>query len=340
MVMFFHFCSGIVSNNNYLLLIKKISIVGQTGVSLFFVLSGFLITRLLLNSKTHNRYFFNFYIKRILRIFPLYYFFLVLFYFILPLLFKTTFIELKYQYFYWIYLQNFAMTFNWASNGPLHFWSLAVEEHFYFFWPFIIYFFNSKKILLTIFLLIVLSIFTRIILIKNNYDVFYFTFSRMDELALGALLSLAELKLILQHKNSKFFLLLFFIILIPTIFIWILNNASGNSTLQVFKFVLLAFSLSSLVGYIISAKESNILKIILCLKPISYTGKISYGLYVYHPLCFLICNKYFDTNIFIVDLIGSFLLSYLMATLSYYLLEKRFLHFKNYFINSKKLQIS
>ena len=334
MVMFFHFCGGIVTNNSFLLLIKKVSIFGQTGVSLFFVLSGFLITRLLLNSKTQKKYFFNFYIKRVLRIFPLYYFFLLVFYFVLPLVLKTPLIEFKYQYFYWIYLQNFAMTFNWFSNGPSHFWSLAVEEHFYFFWPFIIYFFCIKKIIVVIFLVIILSILTRVILIKYNYDVFYFTFSRMDELALGALLAVAEIKHLLTNKNSKVFLLLFVIVLIPTLLIWILNNASGNNTLQVFKFILLATSFFSLIGYVITVKESSILKKLLCLKPILYTGKISYGLYVYHPLCFFLFNKYISSNSFILNLVGSFLLSYLTSSLSYYFIELRFLNLKKYFISN------
>ena len=76
------------------------------------------------------------------------------------------------------------------------------------------------------------------------------------------------------------------------------------------------------------------------LKPILYTGKISYGLYVYHPLCFFLFNKYISYNSFILNLVGSFLLSYLAASLSYYFIELRFLNLKKYFISNPSLKNS
>ena len=159
MVMLSHFLTPLHSKFNILQqLLNKSSMLGQLGVSLFFVLSGFLITRILLNTKEKKQYFKNFYVRRILRIFPLYYLFLILFYYIFPFILDTEIPKFSQQLYYFTYLQNFAITFKWDSVGPIHFWSLAVEEHFYIFWPFIIYFFKDNKVIRIIILLIVSSL--------------------------------------------------------------------------------------------------------------------------------------------------------------------------------------
>ncbi len=133
MVMFFHFFASIKINTPTLSVLLKLSIFGQTGVTLFFVLSGFLITRILISTKHNTDYFKNFYLRRTLRIFPLYYLFLLIYYYIYPLIFNTGFTPIKDQLYFYAYIQNFAETFHWTANGPNHFWSLAVEEHFYLF---------------------------------------------------------------------------------------------------------------------------------------------------------------------------------------------------------------
>src|ERR1700744_2827189 len=87
MVLFFHYMLSTDSKSHPSLhLLYKVSVFGQTGVTLFFVLSGFLITRILLSTKHTKKYFAGFYTKRMLRIFPLYYLALVLFYFVIPVI--------------------------------------------------------------------------------------------------------------------------------------------------------------------------------------------------------------------------------------------------------------
>ncbi len=122
------------------------------GVDLFFVLSGFLITGILQRTKTDRRYFQSFYARRALRIFPIYYFVLTLS-LILALFSSKIANELpawgSWRVAYFLYLQNWPVF--WHGDkimGGLWgaYWSLAVEEQFYFVWPFLIFCFSEKAI--------------------------------------------------------------------------------------------------------------------------------------------------------------------------------------------------
>lgn len=334
MVMVFHFGSTIHTDNPILLLFKKLSFFGQTGVSLFFVLSGFLITRILLSSKTEKNYFLNFYIRRGLRIFPLYYLYLFIYFFIVPLIEHTTIAPLSQQIYHWVYLQNFAITFHWNYAGPLHFWSLAVEEHFYLFFPLIIYLFKERSIIFSLIIIIVLAFITRLILVHHAFETFYFTLARMDDLAIGAVLAILELKGKLNFKNSNNFILLFIITLIPTVLIWVLYTGSSTPVIQVIKYSLISFTYFCIIGYVICSSEKNLFKKLLNTSPFIYTGKISYGLYVYHGLCFLIIERFVDHNNLLVYFMGGFGLSYLISTISFYFFENKFLILKKKFERS------
>jgi Predicted acyltransferases len=330
MVMVFHFF-GLSYVHNAYPTIAKFSVFGQTGVSLFFVLSGFLITRILLSTKNSPNYFYNFYIRRALRIFPLYYLVLIIYYFVLPLIFQSPSVPFNQQVYHWLYLQNFAKTFEWSYQGPGHFWSLAVEEHFYMFWPFTIFFLNNKKIIASCIAIVVFAILCRVILVSNNYEVFYFTFCRMDELAIGALLAFFELRNKLVAKNANKFLLLGIAILIPTITVWTFFTGSHNPILQVIKYLLLSFTYFSIVGYVVSVRESHPVKKLLGLKPLIFSGKISYGLYVFHPLVYVNVSKFIKTSNIAFDFVIMFTLTYLVASASFYFFEERFLKLKRFF---------
>ena len=116
-----------------------------TGVDLFFVLSGFLITGILLDSRGSERYFTTFYARRTLRIFPLYYLVLFVAFVVLPQFpavnaVLTGQVDLPPQWPYWLYLENFSI----AARGWVHGWvdvgwSLAIEEQFYLVWPLVIW---------------------------------------------------------------------------------------------------------------------------------------------------------------------------------------------------------
>lgn len=309
-------------------MIKKVSVFGQTGVSLFFVLSGFLISRILINTKEKQHYFRNFYLRRILRIFPLYYFFLFLYYFILPTVLSEQIYSFNEQKYFWIYFQNIARTFEWKSEGPVHFWSLAVEEHFYFFWPILFFFFSIRRLTQIIIGVVVFAFLSRVIMLQYDLSVYYFTLTRMDELAIGAFLAILEKKGKLIEENAKYFQIICLSIFVPLAFIWFFYTGEGNITIQAVKYLLQSVVFFCFIGWVISTKSHNFFRKILSLKVLSFTGMISYGLYVFHPLCFQLVNRFILTQYSVVNFLLSFIVTFLIAVLSYYLLELPFLRLK------------
>jgi len=313
--------------------IMKTAVYGQTGVALFFVLSGFLITRILLaNKQNSTHYFLNFYIRRSLRIFPLYFLFLFIYYFVIPLIYHYPAIPFGQQVYYWTYLQNFAMTFGWGEKGPAHFWSLSVEEHFYLFWPFIIYFMGLRNIKRTILFLIGLSIILRIVLVHAGYPVFYWTFTNMDSLAMGALMAVFESENALTGKTNTVYLKIvaygLFPIMIP---LWLLYGGTQNPTIQVIKPLLIISFYYLLIFSVIRPHRNILLKRFFSNGFLLLTGKISYGLYVFHPLVFWILSTTFLSDHLLLNFVASFIASYGVALTSFYLYEKPILTLKKKF---------
>jgi len=331
MVMVFHFFGGIESNSIFLKFLSKVAVFGQSGVTLFFVLSGFLITRILLYTKGKSNYFKAFYLRRTLRIFPLYYFFLLIYYWGYPLLFHSQGVPITEQIPYYTYLQNIAITFNWKATGPNHFWSLAVEEQFYLIWPLIVFLFSEHQLLKIIFSVVVGSFLLRIWMINEHYDVFYFTFTRIDALVIGALLSLWEKNGMLEKKGRRFFLMLSAGILLPTMLLWTFVGGQSLAFIQACKYFLLAMFYFALIGWILNLSKENYFNKVLCGWFLNYTGKISYGLYIYHPFAYVICKKWLFSESWILSFLISWGVSYVMASVSYYLIESNFLKLKRFF---------
>src|SRR5258706_538487 len=132
----------------------RVSGIGWTGVDLFFVLSGYLITGILYDTRGSKHYFRQFYARRFLRIFPLYYVALALFLIILPWphSFDSVIRELRGDaVWYWTYLYNMrvAATGFLPSSALGHFWSLAVEEQFYLIWPIVVLWLGRKHLIVT-----------------------------------------------------------------------------------------------------------------------------------------------------------------------------------------------
>ena len=118
---------------------------GAAGVDLFFLLSGFLITGILVETRGRSHFFRNFYTRRVLRIFPLYYGVLVAVFLIAPRIPGLHSAQLdkmrQSQAWAWLYAMNIYLSTHgsWSHAYLDHFWSLSIEEHFYFFWPVVVW---------------------------------------------------------------------------------------------------------------------------------------------------------------------------------------------------------
>ena len=331
MIMFFHyFGANPIDRLSSLVVLQKFSILGQTGVSLFFVLSGFLISRILISSKNSSGYFSGFLRNRALRIFPLYFGFLTLYFILIPIFTHGGIRPLSDQIYYWLYLQNFAITFDWFQGGPRHFWSLAVEEHFYLFWPFVIYFCSIQRLLKVIFAIILISLALRIYMVGQGYEVFYFTLTRFDALAFGALLAVIEYKGLIRLEYIRYLSIAFFSVSVPILFLWMFFSGQSFQTIQVIKFTLIGFIYFLALYFVccMSRMEYSLTSRILSHPMLLYTGKISYGLYVYHALAFDAFHRLFGSLYPVIDLVGSFSSAFIISAISYHFFEKVFLKLK------------
>src|SRR3954471_12053673 len=174
---------------------------GRHGVDLFFVLSGFLITGILLDSRDSPRYFSTFYARRTLRIFPLYYGVLFVVLVLLPLLAAPAPGAQKVMHdqpWLWCYGANVLMTltgnralFNAEHFNLGHFWSLAVEEQFYLVWPLLVLLLSRRALIGICVACLPISLALRLYFIArgNSAGADFFTASRMDALAVGALVA-------------------------------------------------------------------------------------------------------------------------------------------------------
>ncbi len=166
---------------------------GWIGVQLFFVLSGFLITSILLDSKHDAHYFRSFYVRRVLRIFPLYYLTLIVAFIALPRLIDLgDWIEQarRVQIWHWTYLSN------WFGSAPglSHFWSLAVEEQFYLIWPFAVFSLSKDRLIHMCGLLVVSALLFRIVMVVCHAPdgfIYTSTITRWDTLGCGAAIAVA-----------------------------------------------------------------------------------------------------------------------------------------------------
>ena len=160
---------------------------GWVGVQLFFVLSGFLITGILLDSRGAPGYLRSFFVRRVLRVFPLYFGALVLVLGILP---ETGLVPRSWredQLWYWLFLSNWFQPFN---EGKLpHLWSLAVEEQFYLAWPFVVLGLSAAPLLRLCLFLSAAAFAGRCAMVAGGLSpeaIYMFTPSRVDALLLGA----------------------------------------------------------------------------------------------------------------------------------------------------------
>ena len=255
---------------------------GHLGVQAFFILSGFLITGILLRcQQTDDKWFVlkAFYIRRMLRIFPLYY--LVI---IGICLFQV--ISVREALFWHVpYLSNIKFFLQQSFQGHItHFWSLAVEEQFYLFWPLIILF-SPQRVLLRVILLVIGIGFTARCLPFFYPDVVLLEFlliSNVDALGLGALLALIKNRSEMPSRWVSYSLWA------APVYICLYALRATGINLPMHFFIEHVTLLLALLWLIDRASRgfSGWTGQFLTLPPLLYLGRISYGLYVLHMFAF------------------------------------------------------
>ena len=328
------------------------SLFGWLGVDLFFVLSGFLITSILfksVNVDTPSAYFKKFYIRRALRIFPLYYLFLFAFLFLLPALgiFNNEVSEYQEDKFWFIfYGQNWLFTNNFPETSHClnHFWSLAVEEQYYIFWPIIIILLRKPKSLLIFLIGFLIFLFAFRSFIWNaqyedfNYTNFY-TFTRFDGICIGsiiAILSIQKKEFILRHTA------LIVTGLAAVNFIFYFANTSGKLPYLAFIGYTTFAAMFGILVYELAYGNTNWLKKIFSGNILRFLGRISYGLYMFHwPVHYFFRKPlfiFFNDSLHISTVYNQILIAFIttavsivFSLISYYFFEMKFLRLKENF---------
>ena len=176
-------------------LLKQAGSFGWSGVDLFFVLSGFLITGILADTRDAPRRFRTFYARRALRILPLYYGFLLLLFAVPALLGARAYVTpLDQQLPYWLYLQNIWWLRTEALAFSAHLWTLAIEEQFYLAWPLLIFTLSPRNALRACAALLLGTLAYRVAAVLTGADlhaVYFQTPARLDGLALGGAIKAA-----------------------------------------------------------------------------------------------------------------------------------------------------
>lgn len=315
-----------------------------TGVTLFFVISGFLITKILLDFKEKNiaekkgqlKSIKSFYLRRSLRIFPIYYLIII---FLLLIGFKDTI-----KLFPWLasYTTNIYMTINHEYIGSFtHFWSLAVEEQFYLLWVFVIIFIPRKHLKKTILLTITISLLTL------YYFVFFTKYWLANSLVICSMHTLgmgAIIAYYLKYEKDSFISLnlsklkiVLLLLLVVFIIVYVYRKPDSlYNTFKEFKNPFVSIIYSIIVFIAIRNGFSGLMKKILESRLMIYIGRISYGLYIYHlfmgPLYFNFLHKYIgieanDYGYFVIF----FITNMTIASISWYLIEKPINGLKRYF---------
>ena len=325
---------------------------GWMGVDLFFVLSGYLITDLLLHSRGNKHFFRNFYVRRALRIFPLYYLTIFVFFNLGSLTFSNQETGSAFGYYahhsmwFWTFTQNWLFSMDGPPPMPYlsHFWSLAVEEQFYLLWPFLIFFVKNlnllKKIIIT---LVVVAVVIRCSMWINEAQLQAYycnTLARMDSLLLGCLLAV-HMKQGLQVRMRYIHLAItgFLALILFSLFLY--GNLSHKNLLFASVGYTCTACFFTALLYLLIKNESLLLPFTNRLQPVRFIGKISFGIYVYHLPIYLLLhyfifkylannpNLFYTQSLFISSL--SIILTILASSLSFYLLEKPILNLKSRF---------
>lgn len=261
------------------------------GVDLFFILSGFLITGILIGNKSQSigRYFGHFYERRARRILPPYALLLV----VTSVIFGLAW---AHQWYFYFFLMNFVLAFHVPHPQSLDvLWSLAVEEQFYLLWPLVVYFLSEQAIAWSAAAVVLAAPFLRWFctpLFAYHWPIYALTPFRMDLLAVGALISILWRKRQDVIKRFGHYGLIFSALALLTLaalsrqpgFTTTANTPETN--LWIYELSLIACT--GAILWALSGKGTGA----LTLSPVRYIGRISYTIYLIHFTVLMVVARY------------------------------------------------
>lgn len=295
LVIIWHYVLGQTTQEmlpNYLWLVLSWS---WSGVDLFFVLSGFLIGRILLYYKESPNYFKTFYLRRVFRIFPVYYLLLVLYVGAkaiglssqFPVLLNNPLPDLPY----FLYLQNFFMAHTFGANALAVTWSLAIEEQFYLLFPLLLFYLPQKQLPKLFIGGIIIAPIIRGIL--GGYFSYVLLPARMDALLMGALIAYYHSngtidKVLSAHKKFLgWATLLVFGVLMVLVFEGSAKNTGAilNHSLYAVLYGLI------IINVLVQQNTSAFFSKLLANPVLRFIGKVSYSIYLFHEVFLLLLTK-------------------------------------------------
>jgi len=320
---------------------------GRLGVDLFFVLSGFLITGILLDSRENPHYFRNFYARRILRIWPVYYLLLTAIFIVLPLFVSSMRATTRHTWpFFVLYIQNLFVHLP-TPFGLEPTWSLAIEEQFYITWPLLVAVLRKRTLVIVLFSLVAMSLSLRIIGYESGASLKFvhnFTFCRLDAIAFGSLSAIwlrsKSCTLELWNRRAGQFMALGLVGILAARLLF-----GQQST--VLSYTLIAICFTGFLGIALTRdRQASLLGRLLTLRALRYVGKISYGLYLLHMPIFLIVGDFarrmlslhFSAAINISVTFMQFAAAFAAASLSWRFLETPILRLKASFPSGARMK--
>jgi peptidoglycan/LPS O-acetylase OafA/YrhL len=311
LVLFFHF-QLVEGSSPTVRLIQKTWGFGWAGVDLFFVLSGFLITGILLDAKNRPHYFRNFYARRTVRIFPLYYAFLVMMLLLLPAILGQAWMVAHLgkppvgQWAYWCYVYNLFQ----GTHDPATFshslgvtWSLCIEEQFYLLWPTVVLLCSPRGLLKACCVLIGMSLLSRLLLVLLGYGevpVSQWSFCRMDALAVGAALAVVfktgAAGLEPLKRAARVLVWIVPVVVLSVNLKW--GSLMRNPAFLVAGYTALAAMFGSLLLLTVTTSPGSALTRVFSNSFMRMLGRYSYAIYLFNqPVKFLLRDFVFDPNV-------------------------------------------
>lgn len=310
LVMLYHFFELYLPEHVFIdVVVFGLASSGWFGVDLFFVLSGFLITGILYDSKGSERYFLNFYARRTLRIFPLYYAALILFFVVFPQIphpLAQAYVadSAPDQLWFWTYLTNFRI----AGNGlwydalvPNVFWSLAIEEQFYLVWPLVVLLCHRKTLMGVCIGLIMTAFAVRLAFTLSGAEpltTFVITPARMDCLAVGALLALVvrgDLEVSRRTLLAKRSCLLLGAVLLA-LAVPDQGLHWNNPLTHTLGMTLLALFFGALLMWTYGADKEAWIRGVFESRFMRTAGKYSYSMYIFHGPAGTFVKVFYDAS--------------------------------------------